>query len=200
MKEILLIGSGGHCLSCIDVIELEKKFKIIGLVDNLNLKSKFGYKIYPERDLKKLSKKIKYAFITVGQINNFKIREKLFKKIEMYGFKTPSIFSPLSYVSKRAKVEKGSIIMHGSIINAGAIIGKNCIINNKALIEHDVIVRDNCHISTNSTLNGEVVVGNNSFIGSSSVVKQKIKIGKNCFINANIFIDKNLKDNSKIYE
>ena len=86
-----------------------KKFKIIGLVDNLNLKSKFGYKIYPERDLKKLSKKIKYAFITVGQINNFKIREKLFKKIEMYGFKTPSIFSPLSYVSKRAKVENGSI-------------------------------------------------------------------------------------------
>ena len=38
----------------------------------------------------------------------------------------------------------------------------------------------------------------NSFIGSCSVIKQNIKIGKNCFINANLFIEKNLKDNSKI--
>ena len=30
MKEILLIGAGGHCLSCIDVIESEKKFKRTG--------------------------------------------------------------------------------------------------------------------------------------------------------------------------
>ena len=34
MKKIILIGAGGHCNSCIDVIELEKKYKIIGLVDN----------------------------------------------------------------------------------------------------------------------------------------------------------------------
>ena len=30
--------------------------------------------------------------------------------------------------------------------------------NNKALIEHDAIIKDHCHISTNSTINGEVVV------------------------------------------
>ena len=33
-KKLILIGAGGHALSCIDVIEAEKKFKIIGLVDN----------------------------------------------------------------------------------------------------------------------------------------------------------------------
>ena len=34
MKKIILIGAGGHCKSCIDVIEIQKKFKILGLVDN----------------------------------------------------------------------------------------------------------------------------------------------------------------------
>ena len=38
----------------------------------------------------------------------------------------------------------------------------------------------------------------NSFIGSCSVIRQDLKIGKNCFINANSFLNKNLKDNSKI--
>jgi len=33
MKNLILIGAGGHCRSCIDVIEAEKKYKIIGLID-----------------------------------------------------------------------------------------------------------------------------------------------------------------------
>ena len=33
MEEIMLIGGWWHCKSCIDVIEAEDKFKIIGIVD-----------------------------------------------------------------------------------------------------------------------------------------------------------------------
>jgi hypothetical protein len=33
---LLLIGAGGHAKSCIDVIEQENKFKIIGLVGSPN--------------------------------------------------------------------------------------------------------------------------------------------------------------------
>ena len=199
MKKIILIGAGGHCVSCVDVIELQRKFKIVGLIDNKKEKFLLDYKIIgSDKKLKKLSKRIQYALITVGHIKNSKIRENLFKKVLNYGFKFPTIVSPLSYVSKRATIGEGTIVMHGSIINAGAKIGKNCIINNKTLIEHDVVVEDNCHLSTRSTVNGGVTIKKNSFIGSCSVIKQNIKIGKNCFVNANLFIEKNLKDNSKI--
>ena len=34
MKEkLILIGGGGHCKSCIDVIEQENKYEIAGIVD-----------------------------------------------------------------------------------------------------------------------------------------------------------------------
>ena len=33
MKPILLIGGGGHCRSCIDVIEAEGKYSIAGIVN-----------------------------------------------------------------------------------------------------------------------------------------------------------------------
>ena len=32
MKKIILIGAGGHCKSCVDVIE-KKKYKIIKIFD-----------------------------------------------------------------------------------------------------------------------------------------------------------------------
>ena len=33
MKKIILVGAGGHCKSCIDVIENENKYKITGIID-----------------------------------------------------------------------------------------------------------------------------------------------------------------------
>ncbi len=43
---IILIGGGGHCKSCIDVIESEGKFQIKGIID---LPSELGNKVlgYP---------------------------------------------------------------------------------------------------------------------------------------------------------
>ena len=201
MKELILVGAGGHCLSCIDVIELQNKYKIVGLIDKKPKNKKFKFKILgKDEDLKKIFKKHKSDLVTIGFIKDFEKREQIFHNLKKIGFRMPSIISPLAYVSPKAKIGEGTIIMHGAIINSGAIIGKNCIVNTKALIEHDTFVGDNCHIATRSTLNGGVMLGNNSFIGSHAVLKQNIKVGKNCFVNANLFVHKNIKDNSKIYE
>ena len=111
--------------SCIDVIQQEKKFKIVGLVDNKKIDSKFmGIKILgKDKDLKKLKKITKYAFVSVGQVGINSIRKKFLKLIKL-GFNIPKIISPYSYVSKSAKIGSGSIIHHGAIINALATIGK----------------------------------------------------------------------------
>jgi len=49
MKEkIILIGGGGHCKSCIDVIEQEGRFEIAGIVERPNssgIPSVLGYPI-----------------------------------------------------------------------------------------------------------------------------------------------------------
>jgi sugar O-acyltransferase (sialic acid O-acetyltransferase NeuD family) len=202
MKKIILLGSGGHSKACIDVIESEKKFKIIGLVDNKKkYDSLFGYKILGnETELKFISKKTNFALIAIGHLKDNTIRENLYKKAKYFKFNYPTIISPLAYVSKHATIGAGTIVMHGSIVNAGATIAENCIINSNSLIEHDVKIESHCHISTGAIVNGGVYIKKNSFIGSGSVMKQNIIIGKNCFVNANIFLDKNLKDNSKIYE
>jgi len=199
MKKIILIGGGGHCRSCIDVIEKEKKFKVLGIVDNKkNILIKKYKLIGSDKDLDKISKKIKNAIITIGHIKNSDLRERLYKKLIKLKFNLPLVISPLAYVSKNALVGAGTIIMHRALININAKIGKNCIINTGAIIEHDVVIGDNCHISTGSIINGGVTIEKNSFIGSNAVVKQNIKIGKNSFVNANLFIKKKLHKNSVI--
>jgi acetyltransferase-like isoleucine patch superfamily enzyme len=197
MKKIILIGGGGHCKSCIDVIESEKKYKIVGIFEK---KKKnfflFNYKIFSESYLNKRVIRNKYAIVTVGQIKNYKIRVDLFNKIKKLGFKIPSIVSPLAYVSKHAAIGKGTIIMHGAIVNAGAVIGNNCIINTNSLIEHDVIIGNHTHISTEATINGGVIIKDNVFVGSRVIIKNNITIGESSIIGAGLYIKKNLNKNT----
>ena len=191
MKKIILIGGGGHCKSVIDVIEQEKKYKIAGIIDKTSsLGAKIlGYKVIGnDLDLMSFSKKIKYAFITVGQIKSAKLRIKLFKLVKKAGFILPTIISPNAHVSKHSKIGNGSIVMHHAIINANTYVGDNCIINSKALIEHDCSISNHCHISTNATINGGVKIGSECFIGSNVTTKDNIKIKENSFIKAGTLI------------
>jgi sugar O-acyltransferase (sialic acid O-acetyltransferase NeuD family) len=179
MKEIILIGGGGHCKSVIDVIEQEGKFQIIGIVDKLEL---LGTKVlsYPvigsDSDLANLAKKYQYSLITVGQIKSPALRIKLFDLAIKSGFSIPTVISPRAYVSKHTIVGKGTVVMHDALVNANAKIGENCIINSKALIEHDVVVENHCHISTGSIINGGTVVKCHTFFGSNSTSREYIKV------------------------
>jgi len=177
--QILLVGGGGHCHSVIDVIELENKYDIIGIVDKKELIGSdiLDYKVMAcDNELETLFKKCPNAVVTVGQIKSNAIRVRLFDKLKKIGFSLPIIISPLAYVSKHANLGEGTIVMHHALVNSNVSIGNNCIINTKALVEHDVIVEDNCHISTAAVVNGGVVVKEGTFFGSNAVSKEAVEV------------------------
>ena len=184
--KLILIGGGGHCKSCIDVIEQENKFIIAGIVDiNTSISDLLGYPLLGhDDDLAKLKLHYDYALITIGQIKTPAIRIRLLDYAKSLGFKLPAIISPRAYVSKHAKIGNGTIVMHDALINAGAIVGDNCIINTKSLIEHDAVIENNCHISTGAIINGGVIVKQGSFVGSNAVTKESVDTKENDFIKA----------------
>lgn len=196
IKNIILVGGGGHCKACIDVIEAEDRFKIAGIVD---MKKKLhqkvlGYKIIAhDEDLPELTKDYMYFLITIGQIKSADRRKDKFAYLKNLEVKFPTIISPLAYVSKNAFISEGTIVMHKAFINANSHIGKNCIINTGAIIEHDTCIDSHCHISTGSIVNGECYVEEGTFIGSKSVISNKISIAKKSIIGAGSTVTKTIR-------
>ena len=196
MKEdLVLIGGGGHCRSCIDVIEHLDTYTIVGIIDIAARRGKsvLGYEIIGnDSDLSAIIKKVRNFLITIGQINSCQKRKSMYDMIKILGGTLPTIVSPLAYVSPHAMVEEGTIIMHYATVNAGATVGKNCILNTRSLVEHDVTVGDNCHLSTAATVNGGVCIGSDCFIGSNATVREQVKIGAGCIVGAGSLVLKDL--------
>ena len=184
--KLILIGGGGHCASCIDVIEQEDKFEIAGIVDkDITSGSLLGYPLLgSDEDLREFRLSYDYALITIGQIKSPSTRVRLFELAKSHAYTLPTVVSPRAYVSKNALIGEGSIIMHDALVNSCADIGRNCIINTKALVEHDAVVEDNCHISTAAIINGGTIVRNGTFVGSNAVAIEYVKTRVNDFIKA----------------
>ncbi len=203
-EKILLIGGGGHCKSCIDVIEQAGRFEIAGIIERPTRSEDDYASGYPvlgtDDDLPQLRKCFEYAHITVGQIKTPDTRIRLYALLKKMAFSLPSIVAPTACVSRHAMIAEGSIIMHQAIVNAGARVGRNCIINTKALIEHDAVIGDHCHIATSAVINGGVRVGARTFFGSSAVSREYIKIGEDVVVGCGTRIIKNVPSGVTVFD
>lgn len=201
MKDIILIGCGGHAKSVVDSIEKCGQYKIVGFLDRKESKKK-GYKEYAiigsDEILESLYKKgIHNAFITIGYLGNLRVRNNIYKKIKRIGFLMPNIIDNTAIIASDAILGEGNYIGKGTIINSNATIGNACIINSKALVEHDCKISDFVHVAVGATLCGGVIVGKNTFIGANSVIIQEKNIGSETIIGAGSIVTKNIETNIK---
>lgn len=197
LDKIILVGAGGHALSCIDVIEAQGRYKIQGLIGSPSEigSSQFGYRVLGiDNDLVPFYKPGMSALVCVGQIKTPEPRARIFSRLRELGYALPVIVSPTAWVSPRAHIGAGTIIMHGATVNADVEIGENCIINSNALIEHGVKIGDHCHVSTGALINGDAIVGTKSFIGSGCRIKEGIRIGQRCIVSMGENVFSNLED------
>lgn len=199
MKDLILIGAGGHALSCIDVIEQTGDYRVMGLVGTPNEVGKqvLGYEVLGTDDnLPKLMSLASAAVIAVGQIKSAQRRVAIFERLKQLGFDLPVIVAKDATVSRHASLGVGTMVMHGAIVNAGARVGSNCIINSRALVEHGATVGDHCHVSTGAILNGDASLGDGSFVGSGTIVREGLTIGSNCVIGMGISLRHPVPDNT----
>ncbi len=190
LKNLYLIGGGGHCHSCIDVIEQTGEYKIQGIFDIKEnvFKEVLGYKVIgTDEDLKKYVSSENYFLITIGQIKSAAPRMKTFELLKGLGARMAVVISPRAYVSRHSKVGAGTIVMHDALVNSNVFIGENCILNSKCLIEHDSRIEAHCHISTAAVVNGNCIIEGQCFIGSNAVLKEGLIVNALTIVPAGSF-------------
>lgn len=203
MKDILLIGGGGHCKSVIDTLISSTDYNIIGILDTPD---KVGEKIHSvevigvDDDLQKYyDSGINYAFITLGSIGDTHLRVELYNKARAIGFDFPVIIDFSAVVSPTIHINNGSYIGKGAILNSDVSIGECCIINSGAIIEHDCKISSFCHIAPGTTMSGNVSLGKHTHIGTNSTIIQNITIGSHTIIGAGSVVISDFGSYKKAY-
>ena len=161
-NNLLILGAGGYGHVVREIAEDSGIFDKIDFLDDSSPLAigKFG-------DAEKFLKGYPNAVVALG---NAELRLGYIEKLRAAGFQIPVIISPKAYVSKSAKIGKGTIVEPFSAVNANSEVGIGVLLRCGAVIDHNAKVGDFCYIDC-----GVVVKANNS-------VGFKIKIAANSVV------------------
>ncbi|WP_105993034.1 acetyltransferase [Staphylococcus simulans] len=192
MKDLLIIGNGGHAKVIKDIINANGIYKVSGYLDD-NIEKYFvkNDMIYDNLKNIKLYQENYHFIIAVG---NNKIRADIFKKVDVPNEKFPVLIHPKAIVSETANLGNGTVVMPGAIVNAESVIGRHSIINTCSVVEHECLIKDFTHISPGAVLTGNVSVDEYTQIGANATVIPNVRIGSNVLVGAGSTVISNTKN------
>jgi sugar O-acyltransferase (sialic acid O-acetyltransferase NeuD family) len=202
-ENVLVFGSSGHAKVIISIIEREKKYKIIGVIDPFMPVSE-QVSNYPvlggEENLDFICGQynVKRGIIGIG--DNL-MRKKIYNKIISVknDFEFITTIHPSAQIGNNVQIGYGTVIMPGAIINSNTTIGDFSIINTNASLDHDSKLGHFSSLAPGVVTGGFVTIGDYSSISIGAILKNNINIGKNSVIGAGSLVLKDIEDNVVAY-
>ncbi|WP_353648261.1 acetyltransferase [Nakamurella sp. A5-74] len=199
MTKIVVIGTGGHARSCLDVM-LTAGLDVLGAVGDpvsgadggrLQIPVLGGDEILPAL----LRQGHRTAFVAVGAN---RVRARITAQMQAQGWEFATVIAPSAHVAATSTVGPGSIVISGAVVGPYSTIGAGVIINTMASVDHDCVLGDFAHVAPGTHLAGTVSVGTGAFLGVGVSVIPGSTIGSWATVGAGGTVIGDVEDESTV--
>lgn len=204
MKEVIIIGAGGHAAEIDEYIKYSQKItgnkelNIIGFLDD-DPSNYANYKLSAPLTGRLADHKIiKHHYYIIG-IANPEYRRLFIDKFKAEGAKFITFIHCTAYVSESSAIGEGTIIGPNANIGPNVKIGNFTLINSRCSLGHDTVIGDYNFISPNVCFSGFSKVGNENLFGINCSTIPGISVGNRNKIAAGMVLDQNLGNDSVVF-
>jgi len=204
MKNIIIIGAGGHSAELDDYIQYSAKktgnpeYKILGFLDDNpdNYKAyKFTAPFLGSIKDHTINKDCEYLM----GIANLQYRRLFIERFISEGAEFATFIHPDTYISPSCKIGKGVVVAPNVNIGPMTIIGNYTLLNSRCSIGHDTELGEFNFISPNVCFSGFTKIGNENLFGINSATIPHIQIGSRNKIAAGMVLSKSVGDDEVVF-
>lgn len=146
---LVIIGAGGYGQTVCDVAEQSGKYeKIVFLDDNKVAENVVG----KCEDFEKFISDDTEIYPAFG---NNEARLSFIEKLEEKDANIPIIVHKTAYISPKARLEKGTVVLPNAMVNTDTLVEKGCIINCGAIVDHGCIIEKGVHVCLGAIVKAE---------------------------------------------
>ena len=201
---ILIVGCSGHARVVIDIVELEGKYRIHGLIDSFKDSGTqlLGYEVIgTEEDIPTLVRSGTASAMGIVAIGDNWSRARIVTRIRelQSNFQFLTAIHPSACVARDVHVGDGTVVMAGAVVNVGSSIGPFCILNTCCSVDHDCILGEYSSLAPGVVTGGQVVVGAFSAFGIGATAIHKVQIGEHTVVGAGATVLKDVPDRVVVY-
>lgn len=203
LPEIFIFGASDHARVVIDIVELEGRYRIVGLFDSFKPK---GYRVgrYEvlgrEEDLMEYSRKYGLCTGIIGIGDNWtrrQIAESLLADNPRLQFVTA--VHPSSTLSREVVMEPGSIVMARCYVGLNTHIGEGAVVATNSIFEHDSVMGAYSTLGAGSTTGGHVSLGICTAVCLGVTLIHGIGVGDHTVIGAGSIVIDDIPDSVVAY-
>lgn len=161
-RNLLILGAGGHGKVVAEVAR-DCGYEEIAFLDD-NSDEAIG-KI---SEMQKFTSLYKEAFVAIG---NNQVRGEILSRLENAGYEIPVLVHPTVYISRTAKIRKGTVVEPKAVVNTNAEISEGCIISVGAIVDHDTKLEECVHVNAGAIVKAGTTVKQFQKIDAGEVVQ-----------------------------
>lgn len=204
MKNVIIIGAGGHAAEIDEYIRYSQKetgikeIDITGFLDD-NPANYARYKFSAPLLEGIKNHKVSGDHMYLLGIANLKYRRLFADRFVSEGAKFVTFTHCRAYISESAEIGEGSIIGPNANIGPNVKVGKFTLINSRCSLGHDTIVGDYNFISPNVCFSGFTTIGDENLFGINSATIPGIRVGNGNKIAAGMILDQNIENEAVVF-
>lgn len=186
VKELWIVGAGGHGVVVADAAQASGRWSAIGFFDD-RWPATASVGAWPVRGtVATLRDRIagRDDVHVVVAIGDNRRRLELGRELAGAGARLATVIHPFTAISASAEIGPGTVVMAGAVVNPRARVGEAVILNTRTSVDHDCVVGDGVHLCPGSTLAGNVTVRERAWVGIGSSVIQGVTIGAASLVGA----------------
>jgi sugar O-acyltransferase (sialic acid O-acetyltransferase NeuD family) len=204
MKDVIIIGAGGHGAEIDEYIAYsqkksgEKLLNVIGFLDD-NPVNYYNYRFSaPLLGGVRDHSVNKDCFYIMG-IGSLQYRRMFVEKFSAGGAEFISFIHCNAYVSESARIGKGVVIAPHANVGPNVRIGDYTFLNSRCSMGHDTVVGKYNFISPNVCFSGFTKIGDENLFGINSATIPGVKVGDRNKIAAGMVLDKDIENDTVVF-
>lgn len=181
MKNIAIIGAGGHAREVHDIFRARKEsgaaIDVVGFIDEFGGRDSTmcglpilgGFEWFKSVDLAEIG--------VVVAVGTPKLSKELVLKARSMDLRFVSAVSPSAWISPTAILGEGVIVFPNVFVSCNVSVGNYSTLNVASTVSHDSRIGDFSVVSPGAHLAGNVTLGRGCFIGMGCNVIQGVSVG-----------------------
>ncbi len=167
MKKLLILGAGGYGRTVADLAQQLGEFDAIAFLDDENrgedvLGKCTSFRYFAQEDT--------WMYPAFG---SNALRLQWLDRLQESGIPVPTLVHPRAYVSPKASLSRGTVVLPMAAVNTGVQVGEGCIVNLGALVDHDCILESGVHLAPGAIVKAENRIPAGMKIESGTVIENR---------------------------
>lgn len=202
-RPLIILGTGGNALDCLDVVEaincVAPAWDLVGFLDDGRGPGSTYHGVEVLGPVARATEFRRCWFVNaVGSDKSYRRRPDVVAATALNDQFFATLIHPGACVSRRTRVGAGAVVNVGASVGGEVEIGRHATLGPNCTIGHNAVIEDFAVVAPGAVVSGFVRLGRGCYVGAGAAIKQKLNVGAEALVGLGAVVTRDVPERATV--